>query len=76
MPVTIADAGPYPFVVDTGAERTVISRQLAQTLGLPAGRDVRVTAWQHGNRTAYLQMNLAAAPAQISIKWHDNKDVK
>ena len=44
VPVTIADAGPYRFVVDTGAERTVISRQLAQTLGLPAGRDVRVTA--------------------------------
>jgi predicted aspartyl protease len=44
VPVTIADAGPYRFVVDTGAERTVISRQLAQTLGLPAGRNVRVTA--------------------------------
>lgn len=44
VPVTIADAGPYRFIVDTGAERTVISRQLAQTLGLPAGRQVRVTA--------------------------------
>lgn len=44
VPVVIADAGPYRFVVDTGAERTVISRQLAQTLGLSAGRDVRVTA--------------------------------
>lgn len=44
VPVTIADAGPYPFVVDTGAERTVISRQLAARLGLPAGRGVRVTA--------------------------------
>ena len=44
VPVTIADAGPYRFIVDTGAERTVISRQLARTLGLPAGRDVRVTA--------------------------------
>ena len=44
VPVVIADAGPYRFVVDTGAERTVISRQLAQTLGLPPGRDVRVTA--------------------------------
>jgi predicted aspartyl protease len=44
VPVTIADAGPYRFIVDTGAERTVISRQLAQTLGLAAGRQVRVTA--------------------------------
>lgn len=44
VPVTVAGAGPYRFVVDTGAERTVISRQLAQTLGLPAGRRVRVIA--------------------------------
>lgn len=42
--VTIAAAGPYPFVVDTGSERTVISRELAGTLGLPAGRPVRVTS--------------------------------
>lgn len=44
VPVTIAGAGPYAFVVDTGAERTVISRQLATTLGLAAGRRVRITA--------------------------------
>lgn len=44
VPVTIAEAGPYPFIVDTGAERTVVSRQLAARLGLPAGRQVRVTS--------------------------------
>jgi len=44
VPVQIADAGPFRFVIDTGAERTVISRELAATLGLPAGRGVRVTA--------------------------------
>jgi len=43
VPVTIAGAGPYPFVVDTGAQRTVISRELAATLGLAPGRIVRVT---------------------------------
>lgn len=38
VPVTINDAGPYQFVVDTGAERTVISRELADRLTLaPAG---------------------------------------
>ncbi len=37
--VTIGGAGPYPFIVDTAAERSVISRELADTLGLaPAGR--------------------------------------
>ena len=32
--VTVAGSGPYPFVIDTGAERTVLSRQLADRLHL------------------------------------------
>ncbi len=44
VPVSIAGAGPFAFIVDTGAQRTVISRQLAATLGLAAGRTVSVTA--------------------------------
>lgn len=44
LPVTIAGAGPFPFIVDTGAQRSVISRELAATLGLPAGRVVRMVA--------------------------------
>ncbi|WP_242096506.1 aspartyl protease family protein [Sphingomonas sp. CROZ-RG-20F-R02-07] len=44
VPVTIAGSGPWNFVVDTGAERTVIARELAGVLGLPASSDVRVTA--------------------------------
>ncbi|MEH3045937.1 retroviral-like aspartic protease family protein [Sphingomonas adhaesiva] len=44
VPVQIAGAGPYDFVIDTGAQRSVISRQLARRLGLPAGRRVRLTA--------------------------------
>ena len=38
VPVSIEGRGPYRFVVDTGAERTVISRELAATLKLGAGR--------------------------------------
>jgi len=39
VPVTIAGAGPYAFIVDTAAERSVISRELAAELQLqPAGR--------------------------------------
>ena len=37
IPVMIDGKGPYPFVVDTGASRTVISRELAGILKLPAG---------------------------------------
>ena len=44
VPVRIGATGPYRFVVDTGAERTVISRELAATLGLASGRTVRITA--------------------------------
>ena len=44
VPVTIGQAGPYRFVVDTGSERTVIARELAETLRLAPGRTVRITA--------------------------------
>lgn len=37
--VMIGDSGPYSFIVDTGAERSVISSQLSRELGLQsAGR--------------------------------------
>jgi predicted aspartyl protease len=44
VPVKIAGRGPWNFIVDTGAERSVVSRELAGVLGLPAGGNVRVTA--------------------------------
>ncbi|MFD1842038.1 aspartyl protease family protein [Sphingomonas qilianensis] len=44
LPVKIADSGPYAFIVDTGSQRTVISRQLAERLRLAPGRNVRITA--------------------------------
>ena len=40
VPVTINGGGPYHFVVDTGAERTVISRELADRLTLASARPV------------------------------------
>lgn len=40
--VDVAGQGPYPFLVDTGAERTVISKELAKRLNLDAGRTVTV----------------------------------
>lgn len=44
VPVTIGTTGPFRFVVDTGAERTVIARELAEALRLTPGRTVRITA--------------------------------
>ena len=42
LPVTLDGEGPYGFIVDTGAERTVISRELAVRLGLVAAGQARV----------------------------------
>ncbi|HEU0309763.1 MAG TPA: retroviral-like aspartic protease family protein [Sphingomicrobium sp.] len=38
VPVSVSGKGPYRFLVDTGSERTVISRELAQQLRLSRGR--------------------------------------
>lgn len=40
VPVAVNARGPYNFIIDTGAERTVVSRELANTLRLSSGRPV------------------------------------
>jgi predicted aspartyl protease len=40
--VYVNDRGPYQFVVDTGANRTVLSSALAMRLGLPMGSPIRL----------------------------------
>ncbi len=42
VPVTIGPHGPFPFIVDTGAERSVVSRELAGLLKLSLGAPARV----------------------------------
>ncbi len=42
VPVTVDGRGPYAFVIDTGADRTVISRELADSLGLRPGDPVEL----------------------------------
>lgn len=37
VPVHVAGSGPYRFLIDTGADRTAISTDLARLLRLPAG---------------------------------------
>lgn len=41
-PVRVDERGPFQFVVDTGANRSVISDVLAERLGLPAGGPVEL----------------------------------
>jgi predicted aspartyl protease len=40
LAVKVNGQGPFDFLVDTGSNRTVISRELAATLALPPGRKV------------------------------------
>lgn len=42
IPVRLGDKGAYDFVVDTGADRSVLATDIAQALALPAGRPVLV----------------------------------
>jgi len=42
VPVNIAGHGPFNFVVDTGSERTVVSRELATSLALGPGTTATV----------------------------------
>ena len=41
-PVFLNGRGPFQFVVDTGANHSVISTELALELGLPAGKSIQV----------------------------------
>lgn len=39
LPVHIAGQGPYPFIIDTGSQRSIVSTELARQLSLtPAGK--------------------------------------
>lgn len=42
VPVTVAGRGPYEFLIDTGAERSVVSHELAQALALDQGPTARM----------------------------------
>ena len=42
VPVTLSGRGPYRFLVDTGADRTAISRELASGLKLAAGEEAEL----------------------------------
>ena len=42
VPVRVSGTGPYRFLVDTGADRTAISRELAARLNLKAGQSAEL----------------------------------
>ncbi|WP_447765755.1 retroviral-like aspartic protease family protein [Sphingopyxis panaciterrae] len=61
VPVMVGGQGPFSFLVDTGAERTIIARELADRLGLAEGAKLRLatigsSAIVQSYRVAALQM--------------------
>jgi predicted aspartyl protease len=62
VPVAVGGKGSYNFIIDTGAERTSISRELAGSLRLTAGAPVMVTSM-----TGQSKVNTVVVP-DLSIK--------
>jgi len=65
--VTLLGNGPYRFLVDTGADRTVVSRQIAERLRLRSGRSANLHSV-----TGMTSVNTAAVP-QMQI---DQKSIR
>jgi len=77
VPVTVAGSGPFRFLVDTGADRTAVSRELALRLNLPAGSNAELhsitgqslvsTAMISGLQLTKRKVKVADAPLLESV---------
>ena len=55
--VTIGGAGPYPFIIDTAAERTVVARDLARAKsGMPPAGRARLLSMTSSRDAAVVSM--------------------
>jgi predicted aspartyl protease len=68
VPVSVDGRGPYHFLVDTGSERTVISRELAEQLRLTSGRSAVLHSVMGANdvKTVHIP-NLRVSGKTISV---------
>ncbi|MEI6440246.1 MAG: retroviral-like aspartic protease family protein [Alphaproteobacteria bacterium] len=68
-PVTINGQGPFDFLVDTGANRSCISKDLAEALSLPAGPEIsiRTMVGSHPHPTARVDRLEIAGKSQRRI---------
>jgi predicted aspartyl protease len=67
--VVVAGAGPYPFVIDTGANQSVISAELAQQLGLALGdvKPVNGVAGVSAAPTTQALLQVGARPPRDAV---------
>jgi len=64
VPVIVSGTGPYRFLVDTGADRTAISRELASRLQLAAGEKTEL----HSITRASLVQTVTVPSIQLTRK--------
>lgn len=68
VPVSINGSEPYPFIVDTGAERTVIASQLAKKLQLEQGPQLKLaTITGPAMAESYMIENLTMNSIRIDL---------
>jgi predicted aspartyl protease len=68
VPVSVSGRGPYNFLVDTGSERTVISRELASLLRLASGRSAILHSVMGANDVSTVHIpNLKVSSNVISV---------
>jgi predicted aspartyl protease len=68
VPVRLSGNGPYRFLVDTGADKTAISRQLAGQLKLAGGASTAVHSVAGVSTVATANANLELARKDVSIQ--------
>jgi predicted aspartyl protease len=69
IPVRVAGAGPFRFLVDTGADRTSVSRELAGRLGLASGElaSIHTVTGESTVSTAVVpELQLTRRPVKVS----------
>ena len=57
LSVDVEGRGPYPFIVDTGAERTVVARELVELLSLTPRGDVVLATVANTRRVPSVQID-------------------
>ena len=68
VPVSINGSVPYPFIVDTGAERTVIANDLAKFLKLEQGPKLKLVTITGTTYTdSYMIENLAMNTINVEL---------
>jgi predicted aspartyl protease len=68
VPVMVNGQGPFQFIVDTGADRSAVSAELAEKLGLPEDKKVRLISMSGVDQVSTVRVASLAVTANRQIK--------